>query len=136
LCTSIVRFTTFFGTNALTDGTWASVDLTIWTIVESDVYLIASCLPTFRPLIHKITGKDASYQSSYVNSVRIGGTGSTFSTSKSNSNMRTLGEGHKNYENPGTTIGFVQIKDPETKPIVHKAGQIHVQKEFQITVLE
>jgi len=43
--------TLFFKGNAVADGTWASVSLMTWTIVEPDVYLIAACLPTYRPLL-------------------------------------------------------------------------------------
>ncbi|TEY28882.1 hypothetical protein BOTCAL_0994g00010 [Botryotinia calthae] len=50
LATSILRFDSFFKGSALSDGTWSSVDLMTWTLVEPDVYLIAACLPTYRPL--------------------------------------------------------------------------------------
>ncbi|PQE24041.1 integral membrane protein [Rutstroemia sp. NJR-2017a BVV2] len=51
LATSILRFDSFFKGSALEDGTWSSVDLMTWTLVEPDVYLIAACLPTYRPLL-------------------------------------------------------------------------------------
>lgn len=51
MATSILRFDSFFKGSALSDGTWASVDLMTWTLVEPDVYLIAACLPTYRPLL-------------------------------------------------------------------------------------
>ncbi|TVY80878.1 hypothetical protein LSUE1_G005420 [Lachnellula suecica] len=51
LATSIVRFISFFRGDVIRDGTWSSVDLMIWTVVEPAVYLIAACLPTYRPLL-------------------------------------------------------------------------------------
>ena len=54
LIASIFRFTTFFQNNAISDGTFASVDLMSWTIIEPGIYLVASCLPPLRPLIHRI----------------------------------------------------------------------------------
>lgn len=54
LVTSIIRFAAFFQRNSFTDGTWAAVDLIIWTQVEPGVYLISACLMTFRPLLERI----------------------------------------------------------------------------------
>lgn len=57
MTTSILRFTYFFQASAYDDGTWASVDLMIWSIVETDTYLIAGCLLTFRPVfVHCLQG--------------------------------------------------------------------------------
>lgn len=53
LVTSILRFAAFFATMAFTDGTWASVNLLIWCIVEPGIYLIAACLIVCRPLLGK-----------------------------------------------------------------------------------
>lgn len=50
LITSIIRFLGFFSEDAVTDVTWHASKLIILTIVETGVYLIAACLPTFRPL--------------------------------------------------------------------------------------
>ncbi|KAL9595419.1 MAG: hypothetical protein Q9219_006462 [cf. Caloplaca sp. 3 TL-2023] len=50
LVSSIVRFTIFYGNEAFVDGTWASVNLMTWTLIEPGVYLIAACLPNLRPL--------------------------------------------------------------------------------------
>ena len=54
LIASIFRFTTFFQNDAITDGTFASVDLMSWTIIEPGIYLLAACLPPLRPLLHRI----------------------------------------------------------------------------------
>jgi hypothetical protein len=54
LITSILRFNGFFQNNSFTDGTYAGVELMIWTQTEPGVYLICACLPTFRPLLEKV----------------------------------------------------------------------------------
>ena len=51
---SILRFASFFRGSAVADGTWDSVDLIYWTIIEPGVYLIAACLPTFRPVFIRL----------------------------------------------------------------------------------
>lgn len=45
----------------MVDGTWDSVDLMTWTLVETDVYLIAACLPTYRPLFLQLLEKTRYY---------------------------------------------------------------------------
>lgn len=50
LVTSIIRFAGFFAQNAEVDGTYSAAELIVWTICESGIYLIAACLPTYRPL--------------------------------------------------------------------------------------
>lgn len=50
LICSIVRFVSFLRTNANADLTWAASKLLAWTVAESGTYLIACCLPTYRPL--------------------------------------------------------------------------------------
>ena len=54
---SIIRFASFFSRDAIRDGTFASADLMIWTVVEPGMYLIAACLVTFRPLLKLFKGK-------------------------------------------------------------------------------
>lgn len=49
-----MRFQIFFRNNAFLDGTWVAVELIIWTQVETGVYLISACLPTYRPLIEHV----------------------------------------------------------------------------------
>ncbi|BDD58899.1 hypothetical protein MAP00_004140 [Monascus purpureus] len=51
---SILRMTTFFQHNAMTDPTWVSVDLGIWTILESGTIIIAACLPPSWPLLSRM----------------------------------------------------------------------------------
>ncbi|KNG88224.1 hypothetical protein ANOM_004573 [Aspergillus nomiae NRRL 13137] len=54
LVTSVIRFQIFFRNNAFLDGTWVAVELIIWTQVETGVYLISACLPTYRPLLEHV----------------------------------------------------------------------------------
>ncbi|KAJ6021167.1 hypothetical protein N7540_006671 [Penicillium herquei] len=51
LATSIARTVTFFKHDPVVDPTWIAVTFLIWSIVEPGVYLIAACLPCYRPLI-------------------------------------------------------------------------------------
>ncbi|KAL4816806.1 hypothetical protein BDW67DRAFT_190591 [Aspergillus spinulosporus] len=70
LVTSILRMVIFFQESALTDSTWTSVDLGIWTVLEGGIIIIAACLPPIWPLIvrflptnlmskHRDTAEDA-----------------------------------------------------------------------------
>ncbi|KZL78319.1 integral membrane protein, partial [Colletotrichum incanum] len=52
---SIIRAYIFFQTSAFTDRTWASVGLVGWSIIETGTYIIAACLPHFRPMISHYT---------------------------------------------------------------------------------
>ncbi|KAL2863974.1 uncharacterized protein BJX67DRAFT_229130 [Aspergillus lucknowensis] len=54
IVTSVLRMTIFFRQNALTDPTWVSVELGIWTVVEGAIIIIAACLPPIWPLISRI----------------------------------------------------------------------------------
>ncbi|MCJ1249518.1 hypothetical protein MMC30_006744 [Trapelia coarctata] len=62
LITAIIRFAGFFGANAAEDETWTASKLIILSVMESGVYLIAACLPTYRPLA-KLIRRDASFSS-------------------------------------------------------------------------
>ncbi|PYI00144.1 hypothetical protein BO71DRAFT_393762 [Aspergillus ellipticus CBS 707.79] len=41
----------------LSDATYTTADLVIWTCIESNVVILASCIPTLQPLIEVILGK-------------------------------------------------------------------------------
>lgn len=41
------------------DGTYSGVELVIWTVCEPGIYLIAACLPTYKPLARSLW-KDGS----------------------------------------------------------------------------
>ncbi|KAI0404425.1 hypothetical protein F4802DRAFT_227587 [Xylaria palmicola] len=48
---SFVRLSIFFKLNALSDNTWASIQLHTWTLAETGVILISACLPALWPLV-------------------------------------------------------------------------------------
>ncbi|MCJ1423199.1 hypothetical protein MMC29_001081 [Sticta canariensis] len=50
LITSIIRWKVFFTHDLQVDGTWTASRLITLIIVDSGMYLIAACLPTYRPL--------------------------------------------------------------------------------------
>ncbi|KAI0099587.1 hypothetical protein GGR51DRAFT_535096 [Nemania sp. FL0031] len=54
LVTSVIRFVVFYNRNLFLDPTYNSVELTIWTVCEPGVYLIAACLLVYRPLLDKL----------------------------------------------------------------------------------
>ncbi|CAG8955350.1 hypothetical protein HYFRA_00011334 [Hymenoscyphus fraxineus] len=54
LVSSIIRFKNFSASDAISDGTMASAELMIWTIVEPGMCLIAACLLRFKPLLRKL----------------------------------------------------------------------------------
>ncbi|KAJ5501178.1 hypothetical protein N7453_005995 [Penicillium expansum] len=60
---SILRMTIFFQESAFADPTWTSVNLGIWTILESGIIIIAACLPSVWPLISKILRRQHSTDS-------------------------------------------------------------------------
>jgi hypothetical protein len=93
LATSILRFDSFFKGNAVADGTWASVDLMTWTLVEPDVYLIAACLPTYRPLLLDFLSKTNLLRKSGLSAT---GKSSGLQHSSQNHGSREL-EGSKKY---------------------------------------
>lgn len=51
---AIVRLVVTTSVTTLTDGTWASADIITWSQVECGCYLVASCLPTYRPFFNEI----------------------------------------------------------------------------------
>ncbi|KAL3477450.1 hypothetical protein BJX99DRAFT_246211 [Aspergillus californicus] len=61
---SILRMTIFFQESALTDPTWTSVKLGIWTILECGIIIIAACLPSIWPLISKVRRRQLFLDSS------------------------------------------------------------------------
>ncbi|KAL4733794.1 hypothetical protein BDV11DRAFT_213429 [Aspergillus similis] len=50
LVASILRMTIFFQEEIMTDSTWVSVSLGIWSVLEGAIIIIAACLPPVWPL--------------------------------------------------------------------------------------
>lgn len=63
--TSICRCVAYFTNDVLADGTWLSVTFLKWSIIETGVYLIAGCLPCYRPLIWFALEQGRSISSRY-----------------------------------------------------------------------
>lgn len=63
LITSIIRFTIFFQIDGLTDITWTAVKLGAISITEAGVYLMAACLPTYRPLVANFCARTGLHSS-------------------------------------------------------------------------
>ena len=51
MITCVLRFVIFYKTDILSDPTWFSIEMTVWTTTESGLYLIAACLPSLRSLV-------------------------------------------------------------------------------------
>ncbi|MCJ1252191.1 hypothetical protein MMC30_009431 [Trapelia coarctata] len=64
MITAIVRLVSFFGTDPFEDLTYGVIDIT-WSFVEPGVYLIASCLPSLRPLF-KYVFRDVKLGAVYI----------------------------------------------------------------------
>ncbi|KAJ6011669.1 hypothetical protein N7451_003081 [Penicillium sp. IBT 35674x] len=77
---SVLRMTTFFQDSAMTDPTWTSTKLGIWTILEGGIIIIAACLPSIWPLISQTYSSTNQLQRlSYGNTSRHKKTGSRYS---------------------------------------------------------
>ncbi|KAL3458364.1 hypothetical protein BJX64DRAFT_292285 [Aspergillus heterothallicus] len=63
---AVVKCTQLKGLADKSDYTYGTADLVLWTNVESDVVIIASCIPTLQPVLELILGKRnlSSYNSS------------------------------------------------------------------------
>ncbi|KAI3317895.1 hypothetical protein HD806DRAFT_355400 [Xylariaceae sp. AK1471] len=57
---SFIRLNIFFRLNALSDNTWASIQLQSWTLAETGVILISACLPALWPLVLRIVSRPSS----------------------------------------------------------------------------
>lgn len=74
---SFIRMANFFQLNALSDNTWASIQLMSWTLAEPGVILICACAPALWPLIRRAGGMSATKnQSKYGKSGASGTNGS------------------------------------------------------------
>ncbi|KAI1822703.1 hypothetical protein F4861DRAFT_540750 [Xylaria intraflava] len=60
---SFIRLAFFFKLNALSDNTWASIQLQSWTLAETGVILISACLPALWPLILRTMTQAGTFRS-------------------------------------------------------------------------
>ncbi|KAL4781244.1 hypothetical protein BJX76DRAFT_360108 [Aspergillus varians] len=54
---AVIKCTQLKGLADKSDYTYGTADLVIWTNIESDVVIIASCIPTLQPVLELILGK-------------------------------------------------------------------------------
>jgi len=111
LVTSIIRFTEFFHSEA--DITFDAVSLQIWNIIETGVYLIASCLIACRPLVSYVIYKSL-LSSIFAHSRKIS------QTMSSNSN----GYGIRSTE-PGIELGSNDGHSDRNNLVLGKKSSSH-----------
>ncbi|KAJ5774225.1 hypothetical protein N7457_009121 [Penicillium paradoxum] len=124
---AIVKCTQLHGLADKADYTYGTADLVMWTNIEADVVVIASCIPTLQPLLEIIMGKRAlgSYSQ---------GKGDNY---KSSSNFpSSFSRAKQSNTNGKDDLGFTNIDGQESQesilPVdergnnnVHHMGQIH-----------
>ena len=107
LIASIFRFTTFFRNNAISDGTFASVELMSWTIIEPGIYLMAACLPTLRPIFQRLfKDRSLSHPSTEWTPKYSDGSGE-----RSTANIKLEGRGKPRSESNRPWPGFHRLAD-------------------------
>jgi len=136
-----MRFVIFSQGNAVTDGTWSSTDLMSWSVAEPDIYLISACLPTLRPILSRIWGRNGSTtNSSHRYGKSFGGTVGTNANYKPNSGAQT--QQSDNYCDSalyGDEVQLVSIvgKEANTNRVeVRDQDRIYVEREVNVVVQE
>ncbi|KAJ5292192.1 hypothetical protein N7478_001443 [Penicillium angulare] len=133
LVTSVMRFVIFAKGNAVQDGSWSSTDLMAWSVAEPDIYLISACLPTLRPIMWKLFGKDKSTTNSnsrFGERYGYGGTGRSMGNSKIRHTANETGL-------YGEEVQLVSVMGKASKESDHlNENAIHVQREVNVEVSE
>ncbi|KAJ5133750.1 hypothetical protein N7526_005115 [Penicillium atrosanguineum] len=75
---AIIKCTQLKGLADKSDYTYGTADLVMWTNIEANVVVIASCIPTLQPLLELIMGKRTL--GSYSNSGKYKQTGGNYNT--------------------------------------------------------
>lgn len=122
MITSIVRFVAF--NRPYTDPIRVSVPLTIWTITEPGIYLIAACLLTLRPLITYII------QESPLSSLFTTFTGTSISNSTTQSSSfrmsRKIAKRLRSKDNQSDTGELVTENNEDLVPDNHGLHNTYV----------
>lgn len=111
----------------MVDGTWSASDLLIWTVVESGTYLIAACLPLYRPLMRRIwqkLGLKVSNDSQPATAGRSGG--STIHGPFEHNKFKRMADSQTD---DSDAVGLVELGAP--RPHV-PGGQIMVDRRFSV----
>ncbi|PYI24826.1 hypothetical protein BO99DRAFT_439069 [Aspergillus violaceofuscus CBS 115571] len=86
-CAAIIKTTHINALANVSDATYASWSLVLWTNVEADLVIIASCIPTLQPLLEFLLGKRSlasySHPRSYPRTTGYGDGGSKPSNKRS-----------------------------------------------------
>ena len=126
LVSSIVRFTIFFQNEAFVDGTWKSVDLMTWTLIEPGIYLIAACLPNLRPLWHHSKEKMPSTWLSKLSSTRSSPPENPSTKTTTTARSRYIELGEKYSVNAGSKMSDHSTEEWETHDFRPKTGETEV----------
>ncbi|RYC61391.1 hypothetical protein CHU98_g4809 [Xylaria longipes] len=106
---SFVRLSIFFKLNALSDNTWASIQLQSWTLAETGVILISACLPALWPLILRTMTRSGTLRSGFSKGISAR-EGLDSNQSKGNEAWRSSRPGFM-----GTTNEFIPLEDVEDR---------------------
>ncbi|KAI1147214.1 hypothetical protein F4825DRAFT_455722 [Nemania diffusa] len=106
---SFVRLSIFFKLNALSDNTWASIQLQSWTLAETGVILISACLPSLWPLVLRTMTRKGTLRSGYSKGISARD-GLESSQPKTNEVWRASRPGFM-----GTANEFIPLEDVEDR---------------------
>ncbi|KAI1419682.1 hypothetical protein F5Y12DRAFT_793006 [Xylaria sp. FL1777] len=106
---SFVRLSIFFKLNALSDNTWASIQLQPWTLAETGVILISACLPALWPLISRAMARTGTLRSGFSKGMSAREELES-NQSKGNDAWRSSRSGFI-----GTTNEFIPLEDTEDR---------------------
>ncbi|TRX88462.1 hypothetical protein FHL15_010652 [Xylaria flabelliformis] len=106
---SFVRLSIFFKLNALSDNTWASIQLQSWTLAETGVILISACLPALWPLVLRIITRSNTLRSTFSKGLSAR-EGLDSNQSRGNETWRSSRPGFM-----GNTNEFIPLEDVEDR---------------------
>ncbi|KAI1293196.1 hypothetical protein F5Y03DRAFT_411326 [Xylaria venustula] len=119
---SFVRLSIFFKLNALSDNTWASIQLQSWTLAETGVILISACLPALWPLILRAM-KHAGTLRSDLSKGSSAREGLESNKSKGNESWRSSRPGFMVTTNEFIPLGDVEDRAPSVYKVAGAASQ-------------
>ncbi|GAP82910.1 putative integral membrane protein [Rosellinia necatrix] len=114
---SFVRLSIFFKLNALTDNTWASIQLQSWTLAETGVILISACLPALWPLVLRATAQLGTFRKGFSKGAS-GHDGLGSNRSERNEDWRGSRHGFMT-----TTSEFIPLQDVDDRTTTIHTGQ-------------
>ncbi|KAJ5551456.1 hypothetical protein N7535_000594, partial [Penicillium sp. DV-2018c] len=124
---AIIKCTQLHGLADKSDYTYGTADLVMWTNIEADVVVIASCIPTLQPLLEMILGRRAMGSYSQGKSDQHKGSSnfpSSFSRSKRSNAQGKDDLGFTNIDSQGSQESILAA-DGADKSNSHAMGHIH-----------